>query len=470
MKRQLRLLRHITCLLLCLIITVSTFPIASGAEVFGWDGKSDLKAGNTYIITDKIILDRDITVPSGTKLSVKYGGELKITSSAAITVRGQLAVAIGGKIFNGGTIDVKSNADLNVYGLFQSSKSAKLNVAGRLTVYKQGIFESSSAMKLYTGSDMAVRGTASFYKSSDATLSGNITVAEVGALNLRGTLRVSLSGNITVYGSLTTGALSSVKNSGKIRLTNTSVLTNGRGITNTKSGKFIDNRIPFEYENMTVDILVNEKTVTKKGIDVSYAQGEIDWEKVAAAGVEFAIIRAGRGRAGSNNELKEDDYFRQNIEGAQKYGIDVGVYFYSYASTVAEAVEEAEFYVSIIEGYELQYPVILDMEEEYQSKIGAAKLSRMIDAFFEVLMKNNYYPMFYSYKGWIDVSLNKSDLSRYAVWLAQVNDEVTYDSNYYMWQYSFTGKVDGIKGDVDLDYSYRDFEEIFRKYGLNNLK
>jgi len=220
---------------------------------------------------------------------------------------------------------------------------------------------------------------------------------------------------------------------------------------------------------MTVNILVDEPKVTRKGIDVSYAQGDIDWKKVADSGVEFAIIRAGRGRAGSANTMKEDDYFRQNIKGAQENGIDVGVYFYSYAESVSEAKEEARFLLDIIDGYKIEYPVILDMEEEFQGGIGTKKLTKMIEAFFEVLMDAKYFPMFYSYKSWLEENLDMTILDKYAIWLAQVGDSVTYEGGYYIWQYSFKGKVSGIETDVDLDYSYRDFPTIFKKYGLNNL-
>ena len=99
----------------------------------------------------------------------------------------------------------------------------------------------------------------------------------------------------------------------------------------------------------------------------------------------------------------------------------------------------------------------------------------MIDTFFEVLMEHGYFPMFYSYKAWIEQYLDMTTLDKYAVWLAQVGDEVTYDGGYYIWQYSFKGRVSGIKDfkgdpmDVDLNYSYKDWPTIFRKYNLNNM-
>lgn len=434
-----------------------------------WDGKSPLESGTTYIITDTVKLKKEITIPEGAKLSVKDGGELKIYKNGGINVRGELAVARGGKLISSGGISVKKGAEFNVYGLFQSSVSGRLSVTGDMTVYSDGKAEISSTVKLYKDSYILNKGEMYLYKSSDATLSGRIKGAEDSQLHLQGILNVTLSGRIDISGHLTVGSRSKVRISGTVTLDENSSYTRFRVMTVTKNGRFIDNRPEDVYHDMTVNILVDEPKVKRKGIDVSYAQGDIDWKKVAASGVDFAIIRAGRGRAGSANEMKEDDYFRQNIKGAQKYGIDVGVYFYSYASSVSEAREEARFLISIIKDYKIQYPVILDMEEEFQSGIGTKKLTKMIEAFFEELMEEKYFPMFYSYKTWLEKNLDMTILDKYAIWLAQVGDEVTYDGGYYIWQYSFKGKVSGIGTDVDLDYSYRDFAKIFKKYGLNNL-
>lgn len=463
-------IRKILAAAMCVFVILPVFAVnSSAAGVIEWDGKSELEAGKTYIVTDEVKIKKEITIPDGTKLSVKDGGYLKIYSKGAVTVRGELAVAIGGSIFNSGELSVKKDGVFNVYGLFQSSVSANVNLSGEVNVFNHGSVEMSSTVKMFKSSELYIKGSVCFYKSSNAKISGTLFGEKNSQLHLQGVANISTSGVIETNGHLTIGSRSNVRCSGNITLGTTASFTRFRVITVTKSGSFNDNRPEDEYSDMTVDILVDEPRVKSKGIDVSYAQGDIDWEKVAASGVEFAIIRAGRGRAGSTNEMKEDDYFRQNIEQAQKYGIDVGVYFYSYATTIAEAQEEARFYVDIIKGYEIQYPVILDMEEEFQNKISTKKLTKMIEAFFEVLKKEGYYPMLYSYKAWLEYNLDMTILDKYAVWLAQVGDEVTYEGGYYIWQYSFKGKVKGIDTDVDLDISYRDFPEILRKYKLNNL-
>jgi len=445
-------------------------------EVYLWHGTTELKEGRTYYVTEDIRIRTTVNIPSGTKLSVRDGGSLRIMSSGTLNINGELAVAIGGIVKNSGKLYVKNGGTLNIYGSFQSSVSGTLLISGNVNVYNRGVFECSSETKLYTTAVVFVKNKLNFYRSSDVKISGKITGTDKSDIELRGIISVTLSGMLDLAGHLTIGAAANVRCSGTIALTDTATYTRFSPITVTKSGKFIDRRPDYEYANMTVDILIDEPDVERRGIDVSWAQGElVDWEKVAASGIDFAIIRAGRGRAGKDNTLAEDVCFRRNIEEAQKYGIDVGVYFYSYATTVAEAEEEARFYVDIIKGYKIEYPVILDLEENFQGEIGKKKLTNMIDAFFEILMQNRYFPMLYSYKAWIEQYLDMTELDKYAVWLAQVSDEVTYDGGYYIWQYSFTGKVSGIvdyKGelmDVDLDISYKDWPTIFKKYGLNNM-
>lgn len=459
----------LTALCLCLFSVIFSVTASAERQVIEWDGKSEIVAGNTYIITDTVKLKKQVEIPDGAKLSVKDGGVLKIYSKGGLLVNGELAVAKGGKLTNSGLINVKKKADFNIYGSFQSSVSATLKVSGDMTVYNKGTAEISSTVLLYKSSNILIKGKTDFYKSSDVTLSGAIKTEEGSGLSLGGKFAITASGSVDVFGHLKVGTKSDVRISGVLTLEEVSSYTRFRVVHTTKNGRFLDYRPEDVYYDMTINILTEERKVLKKGIDVSYAQGDIDWKKVKDSGVEFAIIRAGRGRAGSANQMKEDDYFRQNIKGAQANGIDVGVYFYSYATSVSEAKEEARFLLDIIDGYKIQYPVILDMEEEFQSGIGTKKLTNMIEAFFEVLMEEKYFPMFYSYKSWLEENLDMTILDKYAIWLAQIGDEVTYDGGYYIWQYSFKGKVNGISTDVDLDYSYRDFPAILKKYGLNNL-
>lgn len=465
-----RALRSFSAAVICLGLILSTFTFGSAAvKVSIWDGTTELQAGRTYYMIDTVKIRKAIVIPEGTKLSVRDGAYLGILPSGRITVNGELSVAVGGTIKNSGVLNIKKTGILSIYGTLQSSLNGTMNISGNANVYNRGVYETSSATKIYKDALITSKGRISFYKSSDVKMSGTITTYENSDLELRGIMAVSVSGVIDVSGHLTVGNASNVRCSGMLTLESTATFTRFKPVSITKSGKFVDNRPRYIYEDMTVDILIDEPDTALYGIDVSYAQGEIDWEQVAAAGVDFAIVRAGRGRAGANNEMKEDEFFERNITEAQKYGIDVGVYFFSYATSVSEAREEARFFVDIIKDHKIQYPVILDMEESFQGDIGKKKLTNMIDAFFEILMENNFFPMFYSYKTWIETYLDMTTLDKYAVWLAQISDEVTYDGGYYIWQYSFTGKVSGINSDVDLNVSYKNWPEILKKHGLNNL-
>ena len=465
-----KLLQAAAAFIVCVGLLLPMLAIDShAAQVKVWDGLSELETGHIYYVTDTVKLRRTVEIPAGAKLSVRNGGELRILPSGKMNVYGELAVAIGGLVKNSGELNIRRTGVFSVYGTAQSSLNGFFTASGSVNIYNKGLFETSSTMKFYSGSSVFVKGELKFYKSSDVKLSGSLVGNETSDIELRGIFSVTLGGSVEVNGHLTVGARSNVRCSGTLTLTETATYTRFNKITFTKSGHLADKRPDYEFHDMTVDILIDEPDVYRRGMDVSYAQGEIDWERVAASGIDFAIIRAGRGRAGKDNTMMEDIRFRYNITEAQKYGIDVGVYFYSYATTVSEAKEEAEFFVDIIKDYKIQYPVILDLEETFQGQIGKKKLTNMIDAFFEVLMQNRFYPMLYSYKSWIESNLDMTTLDKYAVWLAQVNDRVTYDGGYYIWQYSFTGKISGIDYDIDLDISYKDWPEILKKYRLNNL-
>jgi GH25 family lysozyme M1 (1,4-beta-N-acetylmuramidase) len=191
--------------------------------------------------------------------------------------------------------------------------------------------------------------------------------------------------------------------------------------------------------------------------------------KVAASDVEFVMIRAARGHISNARPMIEDTRFREYIEGAQAAGLDVGVYFYSYARSVNEARREAEFLVEVIGDLELTYPVVFDIEDPIHERMSMELITAMVEAFFEVLMDNGFFPMLYSYKFFLETKIDPEVLDTYAVWLAQWTSRPTYERAFHIWQYTDKGRVPGINGDVDLNISYIDFPAVLRKYGLNNL-
>ncbi len=198
------------------------------------------------------------------------------------------------------------------------------------------------------------------------------------------------------------------------------------------------------------------KSQEQRGIDVSKWNGNIDWNAVANAGIDFAIIRAGN-RGTSTGALIEDSYFKKNIEGATKAGIKVGVYIYSQAITEAEAVEEASMAISLVAGYKLHLPIYFDTEEYKDgraNKLSVVQRTAIAKAFCETVRNAGYMPGIYSNYYWLRDNLNMSQLEMYSVWVAHYATSCGYPGRYDMWQYTSSGSVPGIKGKVDLNISY----------------
>ena len=188
-----------------------------------------------------------------------------------------------------------------------------------------------------------------------------------------------------------------------------------------------------------------------KGIDVSHHQGAIDWTKVKAAGVQFAIIRAGYGKYA----YQEDPCFEDNIKGAYNAGIPVGVYWYSYAGTVAEAKQEAEVCLTVIKPYKDMITLPVFFDQEYELAILAAWNSirtQCCVAFIEAIEAAGYKAGLYGSQDWLDNKIDDSQIPETAtVWVAQYAGKCTYTGRYTIWQYTSDGSVDGIKGRVDVN-------------------
>lgn len=209
------------------------------------------------------------------------------------------------------------------------------------------------------------------------------------------------------------------------------------------------------------------------GIDVSSHQGQIDWEKVKNSGkVSFAILRCGWG-----NDLnsQDDSKFERNVKECDRLGIPWGAYLYSYAMTVEEAEDEAKHVLRLLEGKKPLYPICFDMEDADGYKAKRGGLSK--DLATEICMKfcstiesNGYYAMLYANKDWLTNKLDMSKLKRFDCWLAQWNDEPTYDGQFGIWQYSSDGEIPGISGRVDMNQTtdYRDYPSYMKEKGTNN--
>ena len=191
------------------------------------------------------------------------------------------------------------------------------------------------------------------------------------------------------------------------------------------------------------------------GIDVSRHNGNIDWNAVKASGVDYVIIRCGY-RGSVSGALIEDESFRKNIKGATAAGLKVGVYVFSQAVNEVEAVKEASLAVSLVKGYNLTYPIFIDTESSggRADKIDVATRTAVVNAFCQTVANAGYQPGIYASKSWYETKLNMGAIGNYRIWLAQYSAAPTYGGKYDMWQYSSKGKINGIKGNVDLNWSY----------------
>lgn len=188
------------------------------------------------------------------------------------------------------------------------------------------------------------------------------------------------------------------------------------------------------------------------GIDISSWQSDIDFKKVKDDGVEFVIIRTGFGH--KNNEIIFDNKFYEYLKGAKDNGLKVGLYFYSYAKNVKESSEQAKWVINALNGESLDLPIAFDWEifngfNKYN--LSLTDLNLIGETFIKEVNNAGYEGMLYSSKYYLE---NMWNLNEYKTWLAHYTDKTNYKGDYYIWQLSNTGKVNGIKGDVDLDILY----------------
>ncbi len=191
------------------------------------------------------------------------------------------------------------------------------------------------------------------------------------------------------------------------------------------------------------------------GIDVSKWNGTINWNKVKAAGINYVFVRCG-GRYSQKRELFEDPTYGQNVSGALAAGLKVGIYFYSTATTVEEAVEEASLAVVMAKKYNITLPIFIDMEDSVMPK---SQLTSIAQAFCQTVQSAGYTPGVYSSISWWKSYLSYSTLSSYKIWIARYNTVLsggnyTWTGRCDYWQYSSTGSVDGVSGNVDLNIAY----------------
>ncbi len=471
---QIKLLKRIAGLFLAAAVALSCTAYAaptatSGSEAADssrpntqsgavrWTGSSTPSAGRNYYIDSAVKISKGTTVtfPAGSTLELREGADLRIYVGSSLTMRGDLTVqpkakltvsgalhlTTGSSLVNNGNVSTTKSSTLGISSEFTTSDEAAAIFDGKVLVYGSGIYKSS--------------GRTTLSPTSDVTVTGSWQTLDKGQLFAKGKLSVTLNGKIVQSGDLC--LYGRLANSGTITLNYGSkyLKSSGAALALTKSGRVIDNRAAPPSETPRSEPQPLGDKVKLKGIDVSSWQDIIDWKRVKNAGIDFAILR-------SSFYVKKDKTFDYNIVEAQKAGVMVGVYHYCYALTVAEAREEARYFLSVIEPYDPDFPVILDFEDPSQEELGKTRLTAIAKTFLDEVKNAGYYPMLYANKHWLTNLLDMNRLSEYDLWLAEWHTMPTYNGEFGMWQFSSEGKVSGIRGDVDLNICYRDYYKMIK--------
>ena len=220
-----------------------------------------------------------------------------------------------------------------------------------------------------------------------------------------------------------------------------------QGVLKENSWRYQDGELIRSAEDeISVISDVYAPNATKKGIDVSEHNRNIDWEKVKAAGIDYAIIRCGYG---DNYDNQDDKQWMRNVSECERLGIPYGVYIYSYARNTDMASSEAQHVLRLISGHKLSYPVYFDMEDN--STLGS-DFGAITQTFCSTIQNAGYAVGVYANLNWWNKYLTDTRFEQWHRWVAQYNIQCDYTGTYAMWQYSSKELVDGIDGTVDMNY------------------
>ncbi len=426
-----------------------------------WDGSSAMQAGKNYYISGSAKILKNAVVPEGSTLVLTSGSAMTIYKERALNIKGRLLIEKGASLTSSGKLYVNTGAALECYGTMSATLSSSTYIKSELIIRHGGTATYSGAVNVYKDGMYLNYGNTNLTKSSKMLITGDFQVPTGGKLTNKGYFGVTISGRASfsgmyyLYGQSMNSGVFIFEKSVRYFKSKAAVFAV------SKSSRLIDYRY-YKPSSISTDS-------GTKGIDVSYAQGAIDWELVRFSGVNFAMIRASRGYISDAKPMAKDVMFDYNISEATRVGLNVGVYHYLYAESVAEAKKEAKFFLETIKPYKITYPVVLDVEEQSQADLGKDEITRICKAFLDEVKAAGYYPMIYANKSWLTNYLDMSKLGDYEVWLAQWNTVPTYLGDFGMWQYSAKGIVSGIDTYVDLNLSYRDYAKIIKDGRYNNL-
>ncbi|MGF6375838.1 GH25 family lysozyme M1 (1,4-beta-N-acetylmuramidase) [Clostridiales Family XIII bacterium PM5-7] len=223
-----------------------------------------------------------------------------------------------------------------------------------------------------------------------------------------------------------------------------------------------------------------DNTIVIDGVDTSYWQGNVDWTKVKKAGIDFVYMRIGYTGLDSPFNMNPDSYFESNFSAAKAAGVQVGIYYYAQSISTAEAEKEANYVLKLLNGREIDLPIIFDYEfgggrlntayNKWSSSTRKAKMSANALMFLSTIKKAGYEPMFYSYYNMMNNSFDMPLIDGgYKVWLAHYNTSTGYSRPYDVWQYTSSGSVNGISGRADCNFWYLDPASFTTKTGTTSI-
>lgn len=196
-----------------------------------------------------------------------------------------------------------------------------------------------------------------------------------------------------------------------------------------------------------------------KGVDLSYAQGKLtksNFDNIKASGIKFVILRIGY-TGTSSRQCSIDSTFENNYANALAAGLEIGAYYYSTATNTTMAKKEADYCIAHLKGKHITFPVYIDVEDTvYQTRQSKTTLAKICNRFCKTVNAAGYTAGVYASKNWFETKIG-AITEKHTKWVAQYYNKCTYKGSYDMWQYTSSGNVKGIKGRVDMNYSYKDF-------------
>lgn len=422
-------------------ITVKKADVSASDDASGDTEVSQPASGEKVKATGISLKHRSVTIFEGEQYAIMY--ELSPSNSTDSVTFRSLNKAVA-SVDKNGVITARGAGNTRIVCTTGSGKKVKLNVtvAPVLTEEEKDEVYEEEAEREYNENGELVPTMVRFGEES-------VSVRVGSTINLDA--RVYPSGAKYKY---------------TIKSDDTSVAkVNARGeVTGIKEGNTVITLTTDNGKSDTVYVTVYGKVIP--GIDVSKWNGDIDWKTVKSTGsAAFAMIRSSYGYEDTDPKLAD------NVKGCEENDIPYGFYHYMYARTVKEAHMEAAYFLNVISGYAPEYPVVLDIEESFYDGMSKELVTDIVVAFMEDLENAGYYAMIYSYAKFFDDNLIYDRIADYDIWVACWGDESklfeNFSYHYGMWQYSETGKLDGIEEYVDLNYCYKDYKGTIKKYGLN---